>query len=220
MYRIDKTSTLFKFFAVCLAIALLLISFRAFALDYKVDKDHSRVGFTIKHLMLTNIHGQFNDFTGTFSFDAGKNTMTDAIFTVQTASINTAVEKRDEHLRSADFFDVAKYPTMTLTNISIKRAGKEVHKYKLTADLTLHGKTKKETFDLTYTGTKKAKTGETRAGFLMTGKINRLDYGINFAPPVEGDVMINKDVFIEIDVSAIEVETKVPDGNEKLYNTK
>ncbi len=216
----SKRSVFFKITAAVVLVTFFLFSYRSFAIDYRVDKEHSRVGFTIKHLMLTNIHGQFNDFAGTFSFDATKNQMTDAKFTVQTASINTAVEKRDEHLRGADFFDVTKFPTMTLENIIIKRAGKEPHKYKLTGDLTLHGKTKREVFDLVYTGTKKAKTGETRAGFLLTGKINRLDYGMNWAPPVEGDVMINKDVFLEIDVSAIEVETKVPGGNDKLYEAK
>ncbi|AUN97783.1 polyisoprenoid-binding protein [Bacteriovorax stolpii] len=222
MYRINKTSTAFKIFAVLLAVIILFFSHRAFAIEYRVDQEHSRVGFTIKHMMLTNIHGQFNNFEGSFDFDPTQNLMTNANFIVRTASLYTAVDKRDDHLKSADFFDVTKYPTMTLENIVITRVGKttDPYKYKLTGDLTLHGKTKREVFDLVYTGTKKAKNGETRAGFAMTGKINRMDYGMNWGPKVEGDVMINKDVFIEIDVSAIESDTRVPGGNQKLYEAK
>ena len=223
MQKLNKTKIhpSFKYLAIVLAIVLLMLSSRAFAADYKVDRDHSRIGFSVKHLMLTTIHGQFNDFSGSFSFDSAKNTMTDTKFVVQTASIFTGTPKRDEHLKSADFFEVSKYPTMTLENVSIKRAGKDAFKYKLMGDLTLHGKTKRETFDLVYTGVKKDnKSGENRIGFSMTGKINRLDYGMNWAPPIEGDIMINHDVFIEIDISAVEVATKVPGGNDKLYETK
>lgn len=217
MYKTEKRNPAFKITAIILAAILLFFSAKSFAVTYKVDKDHSRVGFTVRHLMLTNIHGQFNDFSGTFDFDPVKNSLANTTFVVQTGSVYTGVEKRDAQLKSADFFDSAKFPTMTLENVSIKRAGKDAFKYKLTGDLSIHGVKKKQTFDFVYAGTKKTKAGETRAGFSLKGKINRSDYGMNWSAPIEGDVMINKEVFIDIDISAVELDTKVPAGGDKLY---
>jgi polyisoprenoid-binding protein YceI len=188
-----------------LATAALALGSQAFAATYDVDPAHSRVGFSVKHLMIATVPGNFNDFAGKFDFDPAKGELKSAEFTVQAASINTNNAKRDEHLRSPDFFDVAKYPTITLTNSKIKKAGK--NKFKWTGDLNMHGVTKPVTFDLTYAGSMKGMMGEQRAGFEATGKINRKDFGLNWNKALEaGGVAVSDEVQMTIEVSAIEAK--------------
>ena len=110
------------------------------ARTWTIDPDHSNVGFKIRHLMVSNVKGSFDKYAGTVELDDKDITKSKVEVSIETDSINTNVQKRDEHLRSADFFDVAKYPAMTFISKKVAKAGKD--KLKVTGDLTLHGVTK------------------------------------------------------------------------------
>lgn len=181
-------------------LTLILSAFIVFASFttlniFKNDKPHSQLGFTVTHLGVSDISGTINDFDVTVA--SSKPDFSDAVFelTADVASIDTRVEARDKHLKSPDFFDVAKYPKMTFKSTSLKSAGKD--KYKLLGNLTLHGVTKEVTMDLVYRGTtenpmSKAKT----AGFKLTGTLNRSDFNIGSNFPT---AIISDQVIIEAD---------------------
>ncbi|MEO6568080.1 MAG: YceI family protein [Opitutaceae bacterium] len=171
-------------------IALLLLAFlqvTSFAQDtWKADPPHSRIGFVITHLGISEITGSFTKFDA--SIRAAKPDFSDAIFelSIDVDSIDTAVQKRDGHLRSPDFFEVAKYPTMTFRSKSIAPAGKD--RYTLTGDLTIRGQTKTVTMNLWHRGTT-LNQKNTTAGFQLTGTLKRSDFGVGpkFAPPMISD---------------------------------
>lgn len=168
-------------------LAVVLLNTAAFAqATWKSDKAHSKLQFSITHLAVSDIDGQFKDFSVTIN--AAKPDFSDAKFelTTNTASVNTDVDARDNHLKSADFFDVAAFPTLTFVSTGIKKTS-ENH-YKLSGNLTLHGVTKPVTMDLWYRGTISAQ-GKSDAGFQLTGVIKRSDFnfGSKFSAPVLGD---------------------------------
>lgn len=188
-------------FALVPVLALLSSVAMAAPVKYTVDAAHSKVGFAVKHLMISDVTGEFKDFEGSFSFDDAKGEVTDATFSAKTASINTGNSKRDEHLQSADFFDAAKNPTVTFTNSKIKKAGK--NKYKWTADLNMHGVTKPVTLDLEHKGTVKDGWGNTVAAFAANGKIKRSDWGLNWNKALEaGGVTVSDEVRLMFDIEA------------------
>ena len=185
------------------ALASVVFVSSAFAADYKVDPTHSRVGFTIKHLV-GKVKGEFKAFEGTFKFDPASLGDASGKFTVKMDSINTNEPKRDGHLKSPDFFDVKKYPEMTLGKVAITQ-GSDKDKYKMTGDLTLHGVTKPVSFDVEYGGLAKDPWGNMRAGFSATGKINRKDFGIVWNKTLDaGGLMLGEDVSIDLEVEAIQ----------------
>lgn len=128
-----------------------LTAFTILNSTWKNDPPHSQLGFTVTHLGISDVSGTFNDFEVTVQ--SSKADFSDAVFELnaKTASIDTRVEQRNNHLKSADFFDVEKYPSITFKSTAIKSAGKDT--YKLTGDLTIHGVTKSVTMDLLYRGT-------------------------------------------------------------------
>ena len=143
---------------------------------WTVDKAHSHVKFTITHLAVSDVDGTFKDFDA--SIVAAKPDFSDAkyTFSAKTASVDTENEKRDGHLKSADFFDVEKFPTLSFVSTSVKAAG--TNKYKVTGNLTLHGVTKVVTLDAAYRGTiTNPMTKTPDAGFKITGTIKRSDFG-------------------------------------------
>ena len=160
-----------------LAIALLITStvFAAVAL-WTNDKAHSQLQFTVTHMGLSDISGTFNDFD--VKVNASEDDFSDAVFelTAQVASIDTRVEARNNHLKSADFFDVEKFPQITYKSTAIEKNGE--NKYKLTGDLTIHGVTKSVTMDLLYRGLLTDEEGKQTAGFQLTGEISRLDFNV------------------------------------------
>ena len=178
--------------------AILLLGFFSSAVlqaqdTWKADPPHSRISFVINHLGISEVSGIFKKFD--VAVTASKPDFSDAKFelSIDVASIDTEVEKRDNHLRSPDFFEVAKYPTMTFQSTSIQSVGD--NRYKLTGDLTLHGATRSVTMDLWYRGTTMNQKNKT-AGFQLTGILKRADFGIGpkFAPPMLGaDVTIKAD---------------------------
>jgi polyisoprenoid-binding protein YceI len=188
-------------------IVTALVAFTAFTtIDgiWKNDPPHSQLSFTVTHLGINEISGTFNDFDVTVK--STKPDFSDASFelTAKTASIDTRVEERDHHLKSADFFDVEQYPTLTFKSTSIKKAGK--NKYKLTGDLTMHGVTKTATMDLFYKGTAENPMNKKQtAVFQITGTIKRTEFGIanKFPAPLLSD-----EVRIKADGEFIQNENK------------
>jgi len=180
-----------------LVIAFLLIQTAVFAqtTTWKVDKAHSKLAFSTTHLGISDVAGLFKDFDVTVN--SSKADFSDATFelTAKVASIDTEVEMRDNHLKSADFFDAAKYPTMDFKSTSIKKAG--ANRYKLTGNLTLLGVTRPVTLDLWYRGTvTNPMSKQPTAGFQLTGSIKRSDFnlGPNFpAPMISDEVKIKAD---------------------------
>lgn len=183
-----------KKFAFILSAVVTLTAFTTLA-PWKSDKPHSQLGFTVTHLGIADVSGTFNDFDVTVA--ASKPDFSDAVFelSANAASIDTRVEARNNHLKSADFFDVAKYPTITFKSTSLQKNGENT--YKLHGDLTLHGVTKPVTLDLRYNGTvENPMSKKATAGFQLTGTIKRSDFAVgnNFpAPMISDEVRIKAD---------------------------
>lgn len=162
---------------------------------WKSDKAHSQLKFDISHLGINTVSGAFGDFDVTVV--AAKPDFSDAKFelTAQTASINTGVDMRNNHLKSPDFFEVEKYPTLTFKTTSLKKVSKD--QYKLSGDLTMHGVTKPVTMDLTYRGTVvNPMSKKDVAGFHLAGTVKRADFGIGPkfpAPALSEEVTIVAD---------------------------
>jgi polyisoprenoid-binding protein YceI len=184
-----------KKIALVLAAIVTLTAFTSVLPIWQNDDPHSQLGFTVSHLGINDVSGNFNDFDVTMQ--SSKPDFSDAVIelTAKTASIDTRVEARNNHLKSADFFDVEKYPVMNFKSTSIKPAGK--NKYKLTGDLTLHGITRAVTMDLLYKGTvENPMSKKQTAGFQVTGTISRSDFNVGPkfpAPMISNEVKIKAD---------------------------
>jgi polyisoprenoid-binding protein YceI len=169
---------------------------------YQIDPAHSQASFTVKHMGISNVNGRFGGIAGTVTLDEkdlGKSTVS---ATIDTTTVNTGVDKRDAHLKSPDFFDVAKYPTITFVSKSLTVAdGKKT----LTGDLTLHGVTKSVTLDLEGPSKEAQMQGKTRRAFSATTTIHRPDFGLAYGgtPNAGGDAMIGNDVKVELDIEAV-----------------
>src|SRR6266567_1542912 len=149
---------------------------------WAIDPVHSEVSFTVRHMMVSKVRGRFDKFEGTIV--TGEDPLASSVTaSVDLSSINTGQEQRDAHIRSADFFEVEKYPEMTFVSTGIKPAEEG---FVLEGDLTLKGVTKAVAFDLEVTGFGPDGYGGTRAGFSATNQINRMDYGVAFNGPIPG----------------------------------
>ncbi|MGZ9583288.1 YceI family protein [Paenibacillus marinisediminis] len=168
---------------------------------WSVDPAHSSLDFSIRHMMVANVKGTFHSFEATIDADPSDLTTADIQFSVDLSSIDTRNNDRDNHLRSADFFDIEKFPQMTFTATNIvKRADGD---YDVTGDLSLHGVTRSETFVVTFEGAGKDPWGNEKAGFSGTGSINRSDYGLTYNAALEtGGILIGDTVKIAIGVEA------------------
>lgn len=166
---------------------------------YKVDKVHSTVGFSIRHFV-SDVEGRFKDFDGTITLDAAHPADASVQFTVQAASIATDNDDRDKHLRSPDFFDAEKFPTLTFTSTKVTPKG--TNAFDVTGNLTIHGVTKTVTIPATFMGSVKTPMG-VRAGFSSSFKIDRKDYGVVWNRAMEGGgAMLGDEVEITIKVEA------------------
>ena len=170
---------------------------------YKIDPAHSNAQFTVRHMMITNVRGGFRNVSGTIEYDAANPAESSINAVIDAGTINTNDEKRDEHLKSADFLDVAAYPTITFKSRKIVNAGNG--QWKATGDLTIHGVAREVTLDVEGpTGEAKDPYGNTRIGASATTKIKRSDFGVTFNAPVEtGGILIGDELKIELDISAI-----------------
>jgi polyisoprenoid-binding protein YceI len=192
-----------RFISIVTVLVSLTVPILASAATWTIDPDHSSVGFKVRHLMVSNVKGVFEKFTGTVELDDKDITKSRVEVTIDTNSINTSVQKRDEHLRSADFFDVSKYPAMTFVSKKVAKAGKD--KLKVTGDLTLHGVTKEVV--LAVEGPSKESKdpwGNVRRGASASTKINRKDFGLTWNKALEtGGVVVGDEVIINLEVELI-----------------
>ena len=172
-----------------------------FAATYKIDETHTTVSFKIRHI-LTPLQGHFKKFEGTFDYDPAKPESWKTEATIDASSIDTNVEARDKHLRSADFFDVEKYPALTFKSTSVTDVTET--SAKLNGVLNLHGIEKPVTLDLDIHGVVTDPWGNTIASFTGTTKINRKDFGIIWNKALEtGQVLVGEEVTVVLDVAGI-----------------
>jgi polyisoprenoid-binding protein YceI len=175
--------------------------------DYKIDPAHSIIGFSIRHLEINWVEGRFKDFKGTIRFNDSDITKSSVEFEAQIESIDTGVEGRDKHLRTADFFDAQKYPAMTFKSTRVERKGKD--SYVLYGDFTLKGVTKQISFPFTITGAIKDPWGNTRFGINAQARINRRDYGITYGNAMEnGGLDVGNEVTIDLQLEAVKPAPK------------
>ncbi len=169
---------------------------------WAIDPVHSEVSFVVRHMMVSKVRGRFDKFEG--SFTTAENPLDSTVTaSVELASINTGQEQRDAHIRSADFFEVEKYPTMTFASTAVK-AGEEG--FILEGDLTIKGVTRAVAFNLEVSGFGPDAYGGTRAGFSATTVINRMDYGVSFngpIPGVPGGVAVSENVTINLEIEGV-----------------
>ena len=187
------------------ALSFVMISATIAQTNWKVDGSHSKLGFAVTHMMVSEVEGKFKIYEGAVASKSETDFTDSKIeFSVDVNSINTDDEKRDGHLKSADFFDAEKFPKMTFKATSMK-AGKIKGTYDLEGDLTMHGVTKPAEFEVTYGGT--INTGKVeKAGFKLVGKINRHDYGLTWSNKVPtGELVVGDNVDI---IGKIEVDKK------------
>jgi polyisoprenoid-binding protein YceI len=168
---------------------------------WNIDPDHSVAAFSIQHMMIANVHGQFNKIAGTVQYDPSHIEKTSMEFTIDVDSIITGIQKRDDHLKSEDFFHKEAYPEIIFKSSKAERAGFNI--CKITGNLTIHGITKAVTVDVEILGSVKSPFGETSMGFTAKTKLNREDFGIKWNEPMEsGGYMVGKDVMLFIDLEA------------------
>jgi len=193
---------------VVVAMSLLILPAVVPAATWNIDQDHSNIGFKVRHLMVSNVKGSFEKFSGTVVIDDSDITGSKVEVTIDTASINTNVQKRDEHLRSPDFFDVTRFPAMTFVSKKVAPGGNG--KLKVKGDLTLHGVKKEVVLDVEpLSGESKDPWGNIRRGTTATTKINRKDFGLTWNKALEtGGVAVGEEVQIILEIEMIKAKPK------------
>jgi polyisoprenoid-binding protein YceI len=182
--------------SLALATSLFVLPALAESSEWTIDPAHSTVGFSVPHLVVSEVDGQFKKWSGKAQLDDADLTKSSVEFAAETASIDTGEPKRDEHLKSAEFFDAAKFPQLTFKSTKISKAGKG---YKLKGELTIHGVTKEVTLDATVSSPVKNPWGKTVRAAKITGKIKRTDYGLNWNKALEtGGVLVGEEVTIDV----------------------
>ena len=167
---------------------------------WEIDPVHSEVGFIARHMMVSKVRGRFTQFTGEF-VTAADPLQSSVTATIDLTSIQTGNEQRDQHIRSADFFEVDKYKTMTYRSTGLRAEGDH---YVLDGELTLKDHTKAVPLTLELNGFGPDPYGGTRAGFTATGEINRRDFGVNFSAPMEtGGVVVSDKITLQLEIEAV-----------------
>lgn len=195
-----------RYLSCATAIAALLVASVWAADTYELDTAHSSVNFSISHMVISKVKGRFTSFTGSVTADPeATNSITAAQATIAVKSIDTSNAKRDEHLRSADFFDAEKHPTITFETKSIEKQGDQ---YIAKGTFTMHGVSKEFTLPFKVNGPIKDPWGNTRLGIEARTTLNRSDYGLTWNKALEtGGVVVGDEVEIEIQAEAVK---KVP----------
>jgi polyisoprenoid-binding protein YceI len=169
---------------------------------WHTDPTHTDVQFSAKHMMVTTVRGKFTEVEGTLMLDEDRPEASFGSFTVQAASLESGVEKRDGHLRSADFFDAETYPAITFKSTRVEDVDDDG--FRLVGNLTIHGVTREVVLDVTSEGRGKDPWGGERAGYSAKTKINRSDYGLRWNQALEtGGVLVGDEVKINIDLELI-----------------
>jgi polyisoprenoid-binding protein YceI len=169
---------------------------------WQLDTAHTTVGFTAKHLMITKVRGVFKGVTGTIEFDEANLAASSVRVEIPAATVDTGMDPRDAHLRSADFFDVEAFPTLTFASTSITRTG---DRWAISGDLTMHGITRPVVLDTEHLGIVNAMDGRRHAGFEATTKIKRSDWGLTWNVGLEAEGwLVSDEITIELEVAADE----------------
>jgi polyisoprenoid-binding protein YceI len=175
--------------------------------EYVIDPPHSLIGFSIRHFEINWVQGRFKDFTGVIRYDESDVTKSSVTFTAKIESVDTGVAPRDQHLRTADFFDAAKFPEMSFKSARVERKGKDG--FLLHGDFTLKGVTKQIAIPFTMTGSIKDPRGGTRFGIEAHTKIDRREYGFSGGKPMEGGgIDVGNEVTINLHLEALKPAPK------------
>lgn len=172
---------------------------------WQIDPTHSEVGFSVKHLMISTVRGRFSGVKGTVLLDSQDVSRSSVEVEIDAATIDTGEEKRDGHLRSPDFFDVEKYPTITFRSRRIEPLGGD--RFRVTGDLTIRGVTREVLLEATDEGRERDPWGGDRAGFTASGKIDRREFGLTWNQALEtGGVLVSNDIKLSIEAQAVKVQ--------------
>ncbi len=172
---------------------------------WTIDASHSGIHFSVRHLVIAKVRGKFTGFSGILELDEADLTKSKVDVSIDVATVNTADEKRDAHLRSGDFFESEKFPTATFKSKSISKAGGEY--YLVKGDLSVHGVTKEVELHSTFEGKGKDPWGGERAAFSAKTSINREDFGMKFNMPLEGGgVVVGTKIEIELEIEAVKAK--------------
>ena len=189
-----------KLVAGSITALALCVGIGARAADtYTIDPAHSTVGFSVKHMVINNVKGRFSEFSGTVVLE--NNALQKADGVIQAKSVDTGIAARDTDLRSATFFDVAKYPTITFTTKRVEKKGQDTV---LVGDYTMHGVTKELALPVTLSGPIKDPSGKSRIGLEAKTKLNRKDYGLTYNRALEaGGLVVGEEIELEINAEAV-----------------
>ncbi len=190
-----------KKLAALLSLSLAPTLALAAGSSWSVDPSHSQVGFAVKHLVISNVRGEFGAYQGKLALDEADVTRSTVEATIDVNSLNTKVADRDAHLKGPDFFDAAKYPSITFKSTKVAKAGKD--RLKVTGDLTLHGVTRAVVFDVTTTPQVKGMHGESRRALSATAKLNRRDFGLTWNKLVDAGPVVGDEVTVTLDLEAV-----------------
>lgn len=169
---------------------------------YTIDVSHSEVTFQVTHLTISKVRGRFREFEGNIQIEPGKPEASSVEFRIKAASVDTLEAKRDEHLRSADFFDAASHPELSFRSTKIVATGKD--SYDVTGNLTIRGNTKTITLPVKVTGPIQDPWGNTKMGFETSTKINRKDYGVSWSKVMDnGGLVVSDEVAIDIALETV-----------------
>lgn len=184
-------------------VVLVLLSTTLIAqVSWKLDKPHTKIGFTVTHMLITDVDGNFKEYSGSIVSQNDDFQNAKIEFEAEIASIFTDNNSRDKHLKSDDFFNAEKFPTLKFVSKSFTKI--EGKNYKLVGDFTMKGVTKEVTFDVKYNGTITDPWGKTRAGFKISGEIDRFDYNLNWNKALEtGGLVVSNEVEIDIKIELI-----------------
>ena len=187
-----------------IAIAIIFASLSAFSqtTNWSIDKAHSHILFGVKHMVISTVTGYFRIFDGKLVTNGDDFNNGYIEFNINTASINTDNEQRDKHLQSPDFFDAVKYPNITFKSKYMKKLNN--NEYELVGNLTMKNVTKEIKLNVEYNGTIKDPYGKTRAGFKLSGKLDRFDYGLEWSKTIEtGGLVVGKEVKIDAEIEVV-----------------
>ncbi|MFN2196432.1 MAG: YceI family protein [Anaerolineales bacterium] len=178
-------------------------------MSWQIDNAHSEINFTVRHMMIAKVRGQFEQFSGTVEFDPEQPENTTVDVQIASTSINTREQNRDNHLRSPDFLNAEEYPYLTFKSTAVKLTGENTAH--LTGDLTIQDVTRSVTLEVTYAGMAKSPWGTTSAGFSAETTINREDWGLTWNQALEtGGFLVGKEIEINVEIELVKQEVSEP----------
>jgi polyisoprenoid-binding protein YceI len=178
-------------------------------MSWQIDPAHSQIQFSVRHMMISNVRGRFENFTGAIEFDEKSSSHSQVEVQIETASINTREPKRDDHLKSPDFLNAEKYPHLSFKSKRIEKID-DSHA-RVIGDLTIRDVTKEVTLEVEYAGQAKSPWSTVSAGFSATAKINRKDWGLTWNQALEtGGVLVGEEINVNIDLEIVKQAEAVP----------